>query len=692
MSDFLWEIGCEEIPARMQKQAIETLERLIKAHGKQVGFQDLRIYCTPRHLAAHMRTVAPVGGVAEIKQGPCVDLGEKALAGFCRTWSLDPKDCYQLETPKGMAWGATIAPKEQSVETLLIDLCTGVLKEMFWPKRMRWSNAVSWIRPIRWMVALYEQRVLDWTWNDLVASDWSEGHRLLGAQHIFSSVVGQSLVKKEGLARLGIRITSPETYVDCLADAGVILDHQVRQELIRKDIHNLAATCGGRVYADTLTPLIEENAGLTQWPHGILCSFDPKFLALPLEVIVTTLQVHQKCFCVQACADEALLPYFIMIADGPLPSEHVAKGYERVVSARLEDALFFWNQDLKMPLEGRLDGLRKRSFFQQLGTLYDKTQRVQNIMGFIAQEMDQPIHVAQQAGLLSKCDLLTAMVGEFPTLQGTMGRYYGAQQGCSAPVALALQECYTYPRADLETLKKQGSLGAALAIADGIDTLVGFFALRRVPSGSKDPMALRRACHGVIKAMVAQKIDLHFTGLIRFVLAAYQEQGFLVDIQADVLTDTLGSFFQDRLIYLIKESGMLANSPAIKALVALFRSGLSVVELWDHGVHLDLLMVQHPDFLAAYRRLYALVHQMSDQAVTTVWDSLDSHWEAVLIDLLNQPMTIGQLPLWTIGLHGFFDHVTVQDAENTPARLGLLRAVMAHCQALGPLAVLMEAS
>jgi glycyl-tRNA synthetase beta chain len=340
-------------------------------------------------------------------------------------------------------------------------------------------------------------------------------------------------------------------------------------------------------------------------------------------------------------------------------------------------------------LEGRLDGLKKRSFFQGLGTLYDKTQRLQIIMGFIAQNMGQSEEHARQVALLSKCDLLTAMVGEFPTLQGTMGRYYGQQQGSDPQVACALQEGYTYGRTNLELLKTQGALGAWLAIADGMDTLVGFFALGRMPSGSKDPMALRRACHGVIKAMVAQKVSLDLAALVSCVVKAYQGQGFLGDTQIDVLVPSMESFFQDRFTHLIKESGILSGAPEIKGLAGAIPLGGTLVDLWGQGEQLALLMEQAPEFLTAYRRLYVLVHQMADQKATKDWELLDTQWEKALVDLLTQPMTIARLFLWTPALHGFFDHVTIQQDALTASRLGLMRAMMDHCHALGPLSLLM---
>jgi glycyl-tRNA synthetase beta chain len=682
MNDFLWEIGCEEIPARMQKNAQDALERLVRQHSQSLTFQSIQTYSSPRRLAVRLQSVCPILAKPEIKQGPLIDLGEKALAGFCRTWGVDRQSCTPVITPKGAIWSTIILPKETSINTLLMAMCTQVLHDMFWPKRMRWTDAPSWIRPIRWMVALYGNRTLDWSWNGIVAGSWSEAHRLAPHSDFFDTPA-DLLHQNSPDSRFGMTITSPQTYAVQLAHSGVIIDRQARKERIRNDVAALAAKKGGLGYADTFEMLVEENAGLVQWPQAIVCAFDPKFLILPLEVIVTTLQVHQKCFCIQSLKDQSLLPYFVMIADGPLPSACIQEGYERVVSARLTDALFFWNQDLKIPLAERIPDLEKRSFFQDLGTLHHKVQRLECLMQWIANHTNhgQWAGLAQQVALLCKCDLLTAMVSEFPLLQGTMGRYYGENQGLDPQVARALQEAYDYPRLNHGALRAFGLLGAWLAIADGLDTLVGFFALGRIPSGSKDPMALRRACQGTIRAMVAQNISIDLTEMMDFALEGYHQQGFLLARSGCGGMDRLMPFFYDRMTHLLKESGVLTDASIAKTLL----TGSNMLEIWKNGEKIAMLLAEHPDFLASHRRAHALVQQMQAQHSTDDFTALIHPLEQTLIGLLKQPCAVENLPQWTKALNDFLDCIKVQEEPYTSARLGLLNGILLHLTSVGPI-------
>ncbi len=383
MSDFLWEIGCEEIPARMQKGAQDHFERLVMQHSGTLIVQGVKTWITPRRLGVRLSSVFPVLNQEVVKQGPLVDLGEKALAGFCRTWGIDPEACTQVLTPKGVVWSATLAAKQEPIETLLVQLCTDVLTHMFWPKRMVWSGDQPWIRPIRWMVTLYAETPLEWSFNGVASGSWSEAHRLAPHKDFFD-VPADVLYQNGSHSRFGMRIISPETYAVQLAHSGVLIDHDGRSERIAHDVQQWAQERNAVVCGDTFDALVEENAGLAQWPVGVLCAFDSKFLTLPPEVIITTLQVHQKCFSLRCAKNpDQLLPYFIMIADGPVHDAVVRQGYERVVDARLSDALFFWTLDLKTPLDQRLDALDQRLFFQGLGTLRDKTWRLKGLMSWI---------------------------------------------------------------------------------------------------------------------------------------------------------------------------------------------------------------------------------------------------------------------------------------------------------------------
>lgn len=686
MSDFLWEIGCEEIPARMQKGAQDHFERLVMQHSGTLIVQGVKTWITPRRLGVRLSSIFPVLSQAVVKQGPLVDLGEKAFAGFCRTYGVQPEECTQVLTPKGKVWSATLAAKQEPMETLLVQLCHDVLTHMFWPKRMVWTGDQTWIRPIRWMVTLYAETPLEWSFNGVQSGSWSEAHRLAPHKDFFD-VPADVLYQNGPHSRFGMRIVSPETYTIQLAHSGVIVDHAARSERIAHDVQRLAQEQNATVCGDTFDALVEENAGLAQWPVAVVCAFNPKFLTLSPEVIITTLQVHQKCFSLR-CAEkpDQILPYFIMIADGPVHDAVVRQGYERVVDARLSDALFFWTLDLKTPLSSRLDALGDRSFFQGLGTLRDKTLRLKGLMSWIVHHAGQKdvLEWAEQVALLSKCDLLTAMVGEFPVLQGVMGRYYAKHQGVDSAVADALQQVYHYGRGRIVDLKKGGILGAFLAIADGMDTLVGFFALARIPSGSKDPMALRRTCQSVIKAIVSHGISLDLDAFIGQAVSHYQGQGFLSDCD-DQGMEKLRMFFQDRLAFLIKESEMLNNPSAIKSLC----TGQNIWDMWNKAEQLAMLLNDHGDFISAYRRVYALAEQMQNQDSSKDFSVLDNALEGAIVALLDVPCSYDVLPQWTGALNAFLDCIKVQEEPFAQARLGLLRQTIDHFSVLGPLVLAM---
>ncbi len=419
----------------------------------------------------------------------------------------------------------------------------------------------------------------------------------------------------------------------------------------------------------------------------MLGSFDPLFLRLPQEVISTSLKVHQKCFPLVTENTNQLAPYFIAVSDALCPGDSVVQGYEKVIAARLTDALFFWDQDLKRPLSQYAHGLKNRIFFEGLGSVYQKTQRIQkagcqwlSMMG-----KDALIESFTRAAEVMKVDLATSMVGEFPSLQGIMGCYYAKEQGWPQDQAIALKEQYTFGRGHPVISQEELCVGGALAMAEAMDSLVGFFALGYQPSGSKDPMALKRSAAVVIKGCLACGLDFQLSSAVDFFYEQYQQQGFLKDSNRP---STLIDFFADRLAYILSEIGI----PSVFIQAVMFRGLYHLGKeesLWNLAYKAKRLydLSCHPkgeSFFAAYKRLNSLLNDLGDQP--SQWDpeKLCHETEKSLQLFLDQPLPqsmphlLDVLEQWSAGLTAFFDEVKVVDPGYQPFRLALLHKIQQH--------------
>lgn len=614
MHDFLLEICCEEIPARLQTPALEQLEQLIERHLAPLQAESYKVFITPRRMALCLKQVH--GETTRVQKGPLISLGEQALEGFCRKYNIQKSDCFQTSTPKGDVWCGHIT--QGSIEEQLQEFSRNILREFVWPRRMRWDSQNTWVRPIRHIVCVYNKKPLTWKWGNLTSGAVSE------APPFWSDTA----TKEEPLF-----LEDPAQYATILEKHSVVVDIWKRYRIIKKAVEGYAEKNGYELYSlqqqkiqigplvntsdETLkelffrkyhigekeeergecfqqrianedrwcisiNPLMEENAGLTQWPTDLLGHFDEEFLQLPPEIIATTLIHHQKCFCLKKKGTQELAPYFIAILDGKFhATETIRDGYERVIRARLSDALFFWNKDKKTPLLQHAQQLDNRLFFQGLGSIRAKTERVEELANELAKEDLDEIaeRLESQGGLRPEtkeahdtikkgvakvapvytADLNTSLVQEMPELQGIIGKHLAHHEGYKPHEAEALSLWRRFykivdiqPQHELKDVQPVHQeairIAAYLAITDGIDTLVGFFALGKKPSGSKDPYALRRACLNVLVAAVKGNIDLSLYSLTQQSLALYHKQGYLQDISyVDIWP-----FFKERLVHLLK--------------------------------------------------------------------------------------------------------------------------------------------
>ncbi|MBP7339542.1 glycine--tRNA ligase subunit beta [Niveispirillum sp.] len=491
MAELLLELFMEEIPARMQVRAGDDFKRLVtdKLSTAGIAFSKAEIHSTPRRLALLVDGLPTAqADVRDEKKGPRVGSPEQALAGFLKSAGLSSIDqAEQRDTGKGVFYFAVIEKKGGATIDALPGIIDAAIRELPWPKSMRWgANEFMWVRPLHSIIALFDGAVipgaLDLGAESIAYGNQTEGHRFLSPGTL--------------------TITSFADYAAKLAAAHVVLDREERKRLILAGAQ-AAAKAEGFVLKDD-PGLLEEVAGLVEWPVVLTGAIDNQFMDVPAEVLTTSMRTHQRYFALET-ADGMLAPRFVVVAnrstiDG---GKAVIAGNERVLRARLSDAKFFWDQDLKVKLEDRVAGLKDITFHAKLGTLAQRVERIEALSVAIAKALNWDTTVVEQAALaarLSKSDLTTGVVGEFPEVQGIMGRYVAYHEGQPAAVAEAIADHYK-PLGPSDRVPTD-KVSIAVALAEKIDTLVAFFGIDEKPTGSRDPFALRRAALGVIRLIV----------------------------------------------------------------------------------------------------------------------------------------------------------------------------------------------
>jgi glycyl-tRNA synthetase beta chain len=516
MPDLLLEFFSEEIPARMQAKAADDLKKLVTDRLVDAGlvYEGARAFATPRRLALWVQGV-PVRqpDLREERKGPRVGAPEKAVEGFLKSAGLSSLDQAKIEKDpkKGDFYVAVVEKPGRAALEVIGDIVPEVVRGFPWPKSMRWGaasaapGALTWVRPLHSIVATFgpeteDPEVAPFAIDGVKAGDVTQGHRFL--------------------APAPFSVRRLDDYVAKLEVAKVVLDAARRQEIILHDAKNLAFAQGFELVEDA--GLLAEVAGLVEWPVVLMGSFDEAFLAIPPEVIRTTIRNNQKCFVLRK--GEALANRFILVANTEAEDggKAIVAGNERVIRARLSDAKFFYETDLKTPLETRLEKLKEIVFHEKLGTQYERVERIERLARELAPIVGADPEKAARAARLCKADLVTEMVGEFPELQGLMGKYYALAQGEDESVARACEEHYK-PLGPSDRVPTD-PVSVAVALADKIDTLVGFWAIDEKPTGSKDPYALRRAALGVIRTVLASGISTPLTAIIQSAYQAFLRQ------------------------------------------------------------------------------------------------------------------------------------------------------------------------
>src|SRR6201996_960281 len=506
MPDLLLELFSEEIPARMQARAAEDLRKLVTDRLVDAGlvYEGARAFVTPRRLALAVHGVpARQPDLREEKKGPRVGAPENAVAGFLKAAGLTSiSDAKVQPDKKGDFYVAVMEKPGRAAIDVIGEILPEIIKGFPWPKSMRWGaasatpGALTWVRPLHSIVATFgpeteEPDIVPFTVGGIAAGNATRGHRFLAPQ--------------EFTVRLF------DDYLQKLGNAKVVLDAERRRDIVRTEAKQLAFAQGLEVVEDE--GLLNEVAGLVEWPVVLMGSFDERFLQIPEEVIRATIRNNQKCFVLRDAAHARLVNKFILVSN--LQAEDGGKaivaGNERVIRARLSDAKFFYETDLKTRLEDRLGKFEHIVFHEKLGTQAERIERIERLAGELAPLVVADPVKAKRAARLCKADLLTEVVGEFPELQGLMGKYYAEEQGEDEAVAHAIEDHYRPKGPD--DLVPSDPVAVAVALADKIDTLVGFWAVDEKPTGSKDPYALRRAALGVIRIIIEGNHNLHLLNL-----------------------------------------------------------------------------------------------------------------------------------------------------------------------------------
>jgi glycyl-tRNA synthetase beta chain len=526
MPELLIELFSEEIPARMQARAAEDLRTMVTNALVEAGltYEGAQAHATPRRLVLSVEGLnAKAADTVEERKGPRVDAPKPAIDGFLKSTGLTLEQLTIQDDKKGKAYMAVIKKSGRASTDVIANMLPVIVRNFPWPKSMRWgSGQLKWVRPLQSILCTFDGEVVPFEIEGLHSGNTTKGHRFL------SSGV--------------IEARRFEDYAQSLHNAHVIVDANARVETIRTEAKNLAFARGLEMIEDEA--LLKEVAGLVEWPVVLMGEFDKNFLSVPPEVIITTIKNNQKCFCLRT-ADGKLSHHYLLVAntvarDG---GKVIVAGNNKVIAARLSDAKFFWDQDRKTKLEDLLPKLDAITFHAKLGSQGERVKRIEALAGEIAKTIGADIEKSKLAARLCKTDLVTGMVGEFPELQGLMGRYYALDQGIDAEVADALHDHYK-PQGPSDSIPVS-KIGQAVALADKLYTLVGFWAIDEKPTGSKDPYALRRAALGVIRILIDKSLRLRLN------------QG----------GDDLLSFLADRLKVYLKDQG--ARHDLIDAVFAL---------------------------------------------------------------------------------------------------------------------------
>lgn len=678
LHSLLFEIYSDEIPAHMQSDAwtrIQVfLQQKLTLHGLQGTVQP---YASLRRIAFVIQDFAFCAHQEDQGvKGPSTKAPEHIIAQFMAQYG--PDNCRQEHTPKGAIWFAYGAKTKPSLEAAAEQLCKTFLEEFYWSKRMRWHavDEFTWIRPIHHLVCMLNTDCVPWTFHPkglaLKTQNKTRGH---------------PCALKGSYEGAWVTIPNAQAYAEILEQNGVYVCPDTRKARIQTALEMLHRDQGYATFPQDIHPqgLLNEVAGMTEQPHTLLCTFPEDFLQLPEPFLLTTLRHHQRCF--PLLKDGKLASQFVVVLDGILGNDFVKQGHERVAQARLSDALFFWNQDAKHALECYNQRLKTRVFFEGLGSVLDKVRRLEHV----ASRIDVSGGLTAAASL-SKADLATQAVGEFPELQGIMGKHYALTQGIDSCLAYALEEQY-WPLSPNQSLDEQSTLGGLLGLIDRMDTLVGFFSLERYPTGSKDPMALRRSAYAWVRLAVHHAYPRSIQESIRISLETYRKPHLAEPFAEQDPMDLLEQFIFKQFCRLLEQEGILSH---ISETISPLRFSHALKVLYDTARNLQDFSQSEAGktFISAYKRVWCLLQQ--EQGVLSEFtlphpEELPEREEHAIREHLTSPWSwkhfVSQAPELAQSIHQLLDRFPVQGVTH---RLRLLHAVLRYTKPIGNFACMLN--
>lgn len=598
MSNYLLEIGVEEIPSDYVKNTKRQLEDKFKKliEENKLTCESISVESTPRRFAILLSNVeADLTEKTVSVKGPSVKIAydeggepKKPLLGFLRGQGADISDVVIREFKGEDYIYVEKKEKSKSVAEVLRENVYELVKSISFPRSMRWAGkSIRWARPIRWFVSILDDEVLDFDAEGIAVGRVTKGHRTLGSNHI--------------------EIDEIQNYEKLLKENYVILKYKDRKDIILRGLNRLSSEVGGEYMKDEA--LLDEVINIVEYPTVLIGGIDKKYLEIPKEVITTPMKDHQRYFPVLD-ENKNLLPYFLVVRNGDEEfKENVVEGNKKVLVARLEDAKFFYDIDMKKPLEAYVDDLENLAFFEGLGNMKLKTERLMDLTERYRQALaigEDMAHPIGRAAYLSKADLVTKMVVEFTELQGTMGRIYASKSGEEERVATAIEEAYM-PRSSGSALPKTIT-GIILSIADKMDTIVGLYAIEKYVTGSQDPFGLRRACLGIINIFLENSIDIDLRRLVNDALLVYTEKNEL-SFDYDTAMDKVLDFFKDRLKNKLIDDGVSYDT--VNSVIN--TDELNIIKIVKKAKSIDNFLEDNEDQVSYFTRIVNL----SDYSVDT---------------------------------------------------------------------------
>ena len=576
MSEFFLELFSEEIPSRLQINARNELTQIFKKFfddNEIIVKGKINTYSTPNRLIVHINKISKdVIKKAEEIRGPNINAPEKALEGFLKSNKISKEKVFKKSTEKGIFYFYNKPSQKIKTYDLLKESIASLLLKISWKKSMKWGNHdLYWGRPLKSILALFDKKIIEFKLNHLHSSNKT-----------FTDKDLEDEVK---------RFDDFKSYIKFFKQKGVTIDQDKRKEFIIKEINK--ATNQKKIHINVNEKLIDEIINIVEKPKILVCEFNKKFLEIPQEILIITMQHHQKYFPTFDSKNK-ITNNFIVVADCKDKKGLVKLGNQNVVDARLADAEFFWNRNKSQNLVKQVSRLKQINYFKGLGSYFDKIQRVRKLSGIISDELLISKEKIEIASSICKVDLMSDLVGEFPELQGVMGGYFAREQGFDEEISLAVSEHYLPSGIDSKVPKKPYSI--ALSLSDKIDSLVGFFGINLKPTSSKDPYALRRMAISLLRLIIENQKKIKLRDLINYSINLYKDQNYSFD--SKLINDELGDFILDRLKNYLKEKNIRSdiiecstNSYGIDDLLKIFNKSLNLNKNIKKDFGLDVIAI-----------------------------------------------------------------------------------------------------